>query len=316
MDDSTNFGLNENFRYYEIYLDSLDATSKYDVSQTSLDWPLFQLATPIPGLAAMKILEVQIPFSFYIINSSNNTFLLTESNGVTNATVTIPPGNYSSDTLTSQFETSLNAASTFTYTVTFAGFTSTPNTGKFLISSNQGGTETFSLIFGNADDTGTTNPRLYLGFPAGTTTSNTSQALLAPNAALISGPNYLYLNSRSLGPLISALLPQGAVNLGKGSSGPQLAKIPINVQPGGVIYWCDPNPLMWFSLENLGLLNQLDFYITIGNNATPIVTQLNGLSFSIKMGLLQNNQTVDKLQGSSSKYPASTISLPRKRTYF
>lgn len=313
--EGTNFGLNQDFKYYEFYFDSLDCFTSADTGFSAQDWPLFQMATPVTGLAALKVLEVQIPFSFYIFNNSNNVFLLTESGGVTGVAVYIPVGNYSAATLATALQTALNTSSgVFTYTVTFAGQASSPNTGKFTFSNNAGGGATFSFTFGGTTDGGTTNPRLFMGFPAGVSTSSTSQVLVAPNAALVSGPNYLYLNSRQLGSTLACLLPRGAVNLGNGTAGPQIAKIPINVQPGGIIYWSDPDPLKWFSLENLNLLSQLDMYITLGNNDVPKCTQLNGLSFSVKLGILQNNQTVDKKQGAGNGFPATmAMNVPRKR---
>lgn len=314
----TNYGLNDYLGYYEIFLDSLDATTSNDSDYSPLDWPLFQLATPIPNLGAMKILEVQIPFSFYVFNTSNNEFLLTDS-AVTNAVVIIPAGNYNSVTLTTALQAALNAASpTITYTVAFSGQNSSPNLGKFQIASSTGN---FTLIFGTStSDPGTFNPRLFLGFPGGNTvftgaTATALPAALAPNAANIAGPNYLYLNSRQMGPQLNALLPRGAVNLGRGTAGPQIAKIPINVQPGGVIYWDDPAPLMWFSMENFALLTQFDLYLTVGNNETPAATELNGLSFSVKMGLLRNKLNIEQsYQGRDGNNPASTMMGPRKRT--
>ena len=64
--------------------------------------------------------------------------------------------------------------------------------------------------------------------------------IVAPNAASVTGPNYIYLNSMKLGQLTNLYLPQGAVNLGGGNAGTQIAKIPVNVQPGGIIFWQDP----------------------------------------------------------------------------
>jgi hypothetical protein len=266
--------VNTRSKYYEIELDSLDASVATSNSNTSLDWPTFQLATPVPNLAAVKILEVQIPFSFYTINANNNTFTLTDTTPLTNAVITIPIGNYNTTTLISTLTTQLNAAgSAGTYSVTYSG-----TTGLFTFVKT--GAATFTFTFGVAGDLGATNPRFNMGFAAGanTTASNT---LTAPNVANVSGPNYLYLNSRTFGAQLSLLLPRGAVQLGSGTAGPQLAKVPINVQPGGVIYWSDPDPQKWFTFEDLPLLPQFDLYITVGNNATPAVTLLNGLSFRL-----------------------------------
>lgn len=312
----TNFGLNDYLAYYEIYLDSLDATTSNDGDYSSLDWPVFQLATPIPDLGAVKVLEVQIPFSFYIFSTTNNEFTLNDSTGT--YTVTIPAGNYNSVTLSTALAAALNASgTTWTYTVTFSGQNSNPNLGKFIFSSNAT-VSAFGLIFGaDGKDPGTFNPRLFIGFPGGeTSSSNTANpVLVAPNAANIAGPNYLFLNSRAIGPQLNTLLPRGAVNLGRGTAGPQIAKIPINVQPGGVIYWSDPDPLMWFTMENMALLTQFDLYLTIGNVDTPSCTVLNGLSFSVKLGLLRNKLNVEQsYQGAGNGQSSSTVVGPRKRT--
>lgn len=286
----------EEYDYMELFLDSYDASLAYVNSYYYSDWPLFQFQTDIANIAAFKVIEAQIPFSWYVINSSNNRFLLTE--GASTATVTLPVGNYNSSTLTTALQTALILASPLakTYAVTFSGQNSVPNTGKFTIVSADA--SVYSLTFGDAEDLGVTNPRFYLGFAEGVSTSSGAGVLTGQNAANISGPNYLYINSRSLGTLFKTVLPVGADALGQGSIGPQIAKVPINVQPGGVIYWSDPVPQKWFLLENYPLLTQMDLYITIGNNDTPIATSLNGISFSVKIGLLLNKSLAGKkMQG-------------------
>lgn len=306
-----NFGLNPNYDYYEIYLDSYDANSTNDASYYYADWPLFQLVTPIPNLAAIKVLEVQIPFSWYVFHSKNNTFLLTE--GGSTSTVTIPVGNYNSTTMSTALGVALTSASpnAYTYNVTFSGQNSTPSTSKFTITSSAG--SAFTLTFGvDGDDLGNTNPRLWLGFTEYQNISSGSGVLVAPNAANIAGPNYLYINSRALGTLLKSVLPKGAEALGAGSIGPQIAKIPISVQPGGVIYWSDPDPEKWFSLENLALITQFDLYLTVGNNDNPTVTSLNGLNFSIKLGILQNRTIFGNVDAPAQGYPQATV-MSRKR---
>ena len=282
--------------YVEIELDSYDATLAYVNSYYYSDWPLFQIQSDLANVAAVKVLEVQIPFAWYVFHSQNNTFILTE--GGSSATVTLPVGNYNSSTMATALGTALSLVSpnVRTYTATFSGQNSVPNTGKFTITSSVAAT--FLLTFGDAEDLGVTNPRLWLGFSEGINTSSAGGVIVAPNAANLAGPNYLYVNSRSIGTLIKTVLPVGADALGQGSIGPQIAKIPINVQPGGVIYWSDPVPQRWFSLENFPLLTQFDLYITVGNNDTPQATSLNGISFSVKLGLLLNKTLgAKKMQG-------------------
>jgi len=61
-----NFGLNDDLRYYEIELDSLDALNSAGFGAATTDWPLFYLGgrDPLRNIAALKIIECQIPFSW------------------------------------------------------------------------------------------------------------------------------------------------------------------------------------------------------------------------------------------------------------
>lgn len=157
-----NYGLNDSFQYFELELDSLDANGiTPDGAVSYLDWPLFTWGRPLQSIAAMKVLEVQIPFSWYVFNSANNTFTLTESDGGGARTVTIPVGNYNTSSMIAALQTALDAASanSHTYTVTFAGSSlSAPDTEKFTISSDAGGANTFTLTFGSSISPGNTNP--------------------------------------------------------------------------------------------------------------------------------------------------------------
>ena len=287
----TNFGLNDNLKYYEYELDSLDNSGAFIAGAAATDWPTFLLGgkTPLSNIAAIKIIEVQIPFSWYVFNSRNSSFLLYEENQlVTSSTVSLPIGNFTTAQVAANLAAALTSASlnARTYTVTYSS-----TTLKFTITSNA--TLNFSFEFGLPTNSGNVNPRLYIGFPGGITTSVslTVPTMVAPNVALVSGPNYLYVNSQTLGQLTNIYLPKGAFNLSGGNAGPQIAKIPVNVQSGGIIYWQEPDPEKWFDLENLNQLSMVDFYLTLGNTTTQIPLQLNGLGFSLKLGVLLNSES-------------------------
>jgi len=303
-----NFGLSDEYEYFEMLLDSLDTTNSPDASVSSLNWPLFYLGRPLNQIAGVKIIEAQIPFSYYVFTPNNNTFLLTVAGQVTNAVVTIPPGNYSPSTIVTMLTTQLNAALHSTgnpsnsFSVTLSGPTSSPNTGQFTFTLNTGNLPVpTSFTFGQPGDTGQTNPRLFLGFPAGTsnfTFVNGTGMVLNSSANLISGPNYLYINSQKIGQLANMYLPSGAINLGGGTNGPQIAKVPVTVQPGGIILWQDPDPSKFFDFENLVNFADVDFYLTLGNSS--YIVDLNGLSFSLKLGILVNKAVRNDLMGGTS----------------
>ena len=289
----------------EFEFDSADANIAHTGTATSLNWPQFELARPLTNVASVKIIEVTVPFSYYVFNSKNNTFTLTESDGGATVTVTIPPGNYT----TTQMVALLSGVSTppyagiltlaspnaHTYTTTYDSIAN-----KFTITSNAGTTKTFTLTFTSYLSKSTTNPSDWLGFNEGANTSTTSQVLVAPNGQSVTGPNYLFLNSTMLGSQIALFLPIGSPTA-NGGIGPQICKIPINVNPGGVIEWQDPDPQKWFDLENMQNLAFVDLYFTMGNSDQKPL-DFNGQAFSVKMGVLINQMNhVDNQSGLHSQ---------------
>ena len=298
-----NYGLNDSLKYYEYELDSLDATCANTDGVAKTDWPMFLLGgkVPLTNIAAFKILEVQIPFSWYVFNTQNTTsnanntqWTLVETGGAQSGISLYPQiaiGNYSGGAaLATALQAALNTVSSF-YTVVF-----NVQLQKLVFSTTKVGVTSFTFGFGATTNSGNFNPRLYIGFPGGITTSS-GTSMVSPNVVLISGPNYLYLNSNTLGPLANLYLPQGAFNLGGGNAGPQVAKIPVSISSGNVLFWQDPDPQKWFDVENLPLLNQIDFYLTLGNTTTQSPLQLNGLSFSIKLAVLTNTFSHNDLGG-------------------
>jgi hypothetical protein len=271
--------LSSDYEYREYSMDSLNASNSYTQGAASTDWPSFSFSLPVSNIVGVKVLSAQIPYSWNVFNTGNNTFILNQGG---NFTITIPVGNYTGATLATALTAAFLAASVpSVITVTFSAqnrfvFTSAANTQ-------------FNLIFGTSTDSGNSNPRNYIGFPGGSTASVTNtvvHVLTAPNVALVSGPAYLYVNSISIGSEIDLYLPQGAVNLGNGISGPQLADIPVNTNPGGTVTYDDPDPQKFFRFKQMQTVNTIDFYLTLGNVSTQSPLQLNGLGFKIKLGVL------------------------------
>jgi hypothetical protein len=70
-----------------------------------------------------------------------------------------------------------------------------------------------------------------------------------------------------------------------------MAKIPVNANTNGVIIWQDPDPQKWFKYDQLQTMNGFDFYLSLGNTTSQLPLQLNGLSFSLKLGVLKQLKT-------------------------
>lgn len=285
---SNNYGLNPDYNYYEFSLDSNQAQRAYNTSYSKQDWPVFFLGgkRDLTNVAAIKILEVQIPFSYYVFTGS--TIVYTDPLGTTNFYLL---GNFTAAQLITKLKTELDAAH-----VALGGAANAftvilnPQLNKLNILGFDAGPFVFSLTLSATDAEA-------LGYNTGLNTSDLSGSLQGPKSILVSGPNYLYLNSNMLGSLVNLYLPSTESNTG-GNAGPQIAKIPVNVEPTGVIYWQDPDPQKWFDIENLSQLQQTDFYLSLGTQTN--VLRLEGLSFSIKFGVLLNKETQNQNQRSST----------------
>lgn len=259
---------------------------------------------PIRNIAAFKAIEVSIPFSYYVFWAAgengvgNNTFLLDDGAPGSPTTVTITPGNYSASQMATELGVRLTAASSaaVSYTVSF-----NDRTGSFVITASAGN---FSLIFNDnplflvdGRDIGQTTPRRWLGFNAGTITSSAS-VLVAPNAAQLSGPNFLYLCSLALGGLNNDTL---YINSQEGS-GPVIAKIPVTVNPGGIITWQEVQVNHLFDINHSTVVNS-DFSIQWGDFSNPSFVDLRGQAFDAKLEFLTDQRTVSTgVSGSASRF--------------
>jgi hypothetical protein len=210
--------LNEKLEYIELEFDSYDTSISFNDNYTSDNWPLFRLARPISDIAAMKIVSAEIPFSYYVVNSINRFFVL--NIGGIDFTIPIPVGNYTGTSLAAIIQATMPP-------LYFCTFSSTTNRLTF--------TTTIPIIpnylrFGNSvDDDGQFNLRYVMGFgPYISSTFTAGTPLVAPFVLQISGPNYLYVNSKLYGQSFNLFLGNGASN--NGQNGPQLCKfIVVNV---------------------------------------------------------------------------------------
>jgi len=300
MATSNNYGLNNDYVYSEYSFDSSQATVPAVSTAAIRDWPQFIFGRVLKDIAAVKVLEVEIPFAWYVFNTTNNFFSLIE-NGTSVSVgipVTIPVGNYNATTLATTLAAILTAASaasggSFVYTVTY-----NTTTGKFTFSNNDPGVST-NFWFSNSVSIMNRDLRDYLGFPQNVfivSSTGPNPTLSSAGPASVTGPNYLFVESNTLGGTVELYLPVGVGS--SGNLGPELAKVPINTQPGGVIFWQDPDPQKWFYVGGINNLDRIDIFLKLGSTyggQTPL--QLNGQSFSIKLGVLSWKRTTDQFVG-------------------
>lgn len=291
------FGLSDEYKYEEFELDSADCISKAHNNFSITDWPSFQLSSNTDPVVAFKILEAQIPFTFYLFNETNNTFILEEwvFSGVyttDSVLITIPPGNYTSSTITVLLDQLLTTASPNGWV-----YVSTFNLAQLkltITTSSPSANDYFVFSFGDGlDDLGELNPRRWLGFNGGSNASTLGvmggdAVLVAPNVIQLTGPHYVYINSSTLGPAVHLYLPSNGLVIkdGTGHNGPQIAKVAMMNSFGGVCNWVDPNPGMWFEAD-LKTNRYVDFFLTLGTSSSSNPIRFNGASFSLKMGIIR-----------------------------
>lgn len=269
-----------NYEYVEVFLDSKDSVSKLDNGEQNQDVSLFRFDRPLENIVAFKVLEAEIPFSFIVTIPLStplldNKLVLSEPTyGTQN--VFLEYGNFTATDLATHLSSRLTIASSAmsgsVYTVTYDD-----RLGVFRIQTDIianwaiGG---MPLAIEQALGIKTILQPTTIG----------GKSARCPYPPQVTGPNYLYINSTKLGPVVSTTVPYGAPNGLGGGKGPQIAKVPLTENFWSVIFYQDPMPTRWFSTENLLNLDSLDIFCTLGRETVPI--EFRNVPFSIKMGFL------------------------------
>jgi len=274
------YGLNNSLEYVELCVDSWDSTvsggqefefSSAPTNQIVYSWPQYYFTSKKLQVAGFKILQAEIPFVYDVITPANNTFVYTVS-GVP-STITIPVGTYTGPQLATQLQTLLVAVS--------AGFTVVWNSQLLKFVFTQLTAVPWSLTF-------TSRKTAYspLGFLPGTSVAAITGAgsqIVSAIVAQVTGPYYLYVNSRRIGSLINFNLTDGSMTKG---IGPELARIPVNVQYGSVIFYNDPDANKFFDFFIGAQFDNIDFYLTLGSDQYQKPVDMKGSPWSLKLGLL------------------------------
>lgn len=273
------FGLNQTFEYMELNLDSWDTTSAGrqtfigSTSNPSLirySAPNYFFTSKSPIVAGLKVLQAEIPFVYDVITPVNNTFVYTTA-GIP-FTITIPVGTYTGPQLAAQLQTLFGAIT--------AGFLVTWSSQLLKFTFTYPLATTWSLFFGTRDTA--YSP---MGFVPGVVYSNTGIASTIVSAIIgqVSGPYYLYVNSTKIGALINCNLADGSKTQG---IGPQICRIPVNVQFGSVIFYTDPDPSKYFDFFAGTQFDSMDFYLTLGSDQYQLPLDMKGSPWSLKLGVL------------------------------
>jgi hypothetical protein len=285
------YGINNSLEYTELALDSWDASgagngyfenSTAPINQLEFSWPNYFFTSKKLNVAAIKVLSAEIPFVFDVITTANNTFIYTEN--ATAHVLTIPVGTYTGTQLAIILQTLFQ-------TIT-PGFLVSWNSTLIKFEFTQPTAIPWSLSFAS-------NATAYspLGFmPETTTTAVTglNSKIISTIIAQVSGPYYLYLNSRKIGSLVNFNLPDGSQAKG---IGPEICRIPINVQYGSIIFYQDVTPEKFFDFFAATQFDTFDLYLTLGSDQYQKPVDMKGSPWSVKLGLLVYRNSSEDLYG-------------------
>lgn len=220
----------------------------------------FSFNKAIPRISEIIIESIQIPFSFYVINATNN--VLTFNNGT--IVVTMPIGNYTSTSLSITLKPLIDTA--FGDTTTTVSFSF--NTFKLTIARGTAFIVDSLLIV----------PASTLSNILGFVVSSISGiSATGANAINISGPNYISILSNALTKPVNH-----KTAFADASYSNVLATIPVNVSPGNMItsYFTIQEPLKYSYKYAITPKTVIDFTIVDEFNN---VLNLNGLDIGIQM---------------------------------
>lgn len=275
--------------YYEIILDSRDASYSADPAYTSLDYPTFELGGKLKAekIAYMKVLEASIPFSYYTVNADNFNATLIDTTPL-NVNFLLDQGTYTPAAMITMLQGKLNGlGSAFTYTVSYNA-----STLAFTISNGSAVPgNIFHMVF-STPGVRKDNLATVLGFAVGTVSStfNGTVNALVGNVSELNGSNFLYVNSNAIGNEVNLFLPRGNQQFGNG--GPQMAMIPTSEQGtfGDDMIYKDPAHDLWFNMANIETLTKMDLFLTDGGSQQ--IVRFNGRSFSVKIGMMLQDSSI------------------------
>ena len=217
----------------------------------------------IERIDQMIFTSVQVPYTFFIWNSSNN--VLTFNNGTTVAT--IPPGSYNMSTFISVLKTAIDTAFGDASTIV------TYNINTFKLTISRGTAFIIDSVTARPASTAATS----LGFSVSTANSVTATG---QNAANISGPNYILIESAYL-----AKARQHKTIYADNSYRDVILVLPVDVSYGDIITLTGKIPVtVTYSYKlNITSTDKIDIKITDENHN---VISLNGSDVSFHINFI------------------------------
>lgn len=263
-----NSSLSTRYSYTELNCDSIQGAAKSG-AYPAADWANFYFTQKEYIVAGLKVVHAQIPFIYDVVTANNQRFFW-QVGALAEIFLGLEIGTFTGPEIATYLTNLLTLSSLNPVTVTWD---STALRFTFTC------VDPFTFRFENV------SPRVILGFPEGSTSATfdgLNYVLTSPNVAMITGPTYLYLNSATIGPAVNCHAQDNTVGIN------QICRIPVDVNPGGIISFRDPNPDQFFDFQTTSDFTNFDLYLTLGlpgMGEFPI--DMKGVGFNVTLGIYQ-----------------------------
>jgi hypothetical protein len=229
--------------------------------------PEFILAHPILDVVSWRVVNVQIPRSYYCVTSANNTLTLSDTS-IAPAThvVTIPPGNYGAVALALALQTAFNSAGGDAHFVV----TYSSSTYRLTITN---GTADFTIAWGAGRNV-TTNLGVVMGFDVTTDITPAVATSTGASAVNVNIDLSLQVRSQSLTAGLHMVTYDAPVR-----DAQLMFRVPISAAQGEVILW-EPQDMFMHYLSARKVDQHIDFTLcdSYGN-----VIDLHGLPWRMTL---------------------------------
>lgn len=250
----------------------------------------------------IQLLNAQLPYSFYVVNYTNNILIIKKDTDVLFTTITIPVGNYNGNSLITALTTLLNSI----------GIT------VQIVLSSINGKLTFVTVGYDIIISSDSTCLEILGFKRNTTYTSTSNILTAPYLLNLLGIKTLQIRSTNL--LMSN------ISSVQGGHTTLLSTIPVDCVPFGMMDYSDKgNHLITIqndSLDDIDLdivdgesgqyinFNNQDWCITLAFHITRSLEPIERTKIST---LYNTRPTESNMSSAESKMPSAEETIDRNR---
>lgn len=237
-------------------------------------------------ITRFRIKNVQVPFSFYYINETNNKMYIS-STTTANMLITVPPGNYDATDLIDVIIAQLNVLDapivwTGVYSAVTMKYTISISANTFIMNAipSATGLGLFEIIGGTSESVSENSTLLVY---TSTAVVNLTPRYIMLHSNILSPSNW-YSDKPGLNGITGVDDNKDRTHVSKGNS---LLKIPVNVSSNNII-------LFEQKLEErypiqINILKKIDFYLTDQNG---IELDLNNLNWSLTIEFWVNNPTL------------------------